>query len=136
MDEYNRIRKQIEISELLVKYKNKACTYEEHEQVIQFMNISLKSFVQSRLTEEELITTAKYISQLETKQQLQEYIELHQIKYEDLSTYDAYILFMVKEKIYHLNQKELNENPRNFCNKVEQLAKNIIYRSKKKERIL
>jgi len=112
MDEYYRIKKQLLISELLLKYKNKECTEEEHNQVFEFMHTSLKSFVQSRLADDEIKLAFKYISELEINEQLKKYIETQQKIYENLNVYESYILFEAKERLYYLEQKKLNEQIR------------------------
>jgi hypothetical protein len=112
MDKYNNIRKQIVTSELLVKYKNKECTQEEHNQVVEFMHTYLKKFIKSRLTEEALDSANIFIETLETEEQLKKYINLQEVNYMDLNIYNAYVLFIAKEKLYYLQQKSINEKIR------------------------
>ena len=110
LDEYLRIKKQLKVSKLLLKYKNKECNKEEHDYVFNFMHTSLKSFIQSRLTNEERELSFRFISELETNDKLKEYVELHQKEpYEKLSIYNSYVLFNAKERLYYLEQKQLNE---------------------------
>jgi hypothetical protein len=112
MEKYHNIKKQMVTSELLVKYKNKECTQEEHNQVVEFMHTSLKEFVRSRLTEEELDSANIFIKTLEAKEQLQKYIDSQEANYMDLSIYNAYVLFIAKEKLYYLQQEATNEKIR------------------------
>lgn len=109
LSKYQKIKKQIAISKLLPKYKNKECTEEEHNQVVEFMNSSLSKFVKSKLTEDEMKLASEYISKLEEKNQLKDYIETQQKIYESLNVYDAYILFEAKEKLYRIEQKKLTK---------------------------
>lgn len=122
IEKYLEIKKQIDMSELLIKYKNRTCTCEEHEQVSEYLNQSLKKFVKNRLTEEELKLSNKCISKLETKQQLQEYIDANENNYEKLSICEAYTLFRAKEKKYRMNEQQLNEDIKNNqlenCNRL------------------
>lgn len=127
MDEYLKIKKQVKISELLPKYKKKECTKEEHNQVLDFMHTSLKSFIQSRLTEEEIELASKYINKLEKNEQLKEYIETQQKIYENLNIYEAYVLFKAKERLYYLEQKQLNKKIKsNQIERSTSLKKNLI----------
>jgi hypothetical protein len=112
MDKYNNIRKQIVTSELLVKYKNKECTQEEHNQVVEFMHTSLKKFIKSRLTEEELNSANIFIETLETKEQLLKYIDSQEVNYMNLNIYNSYVLFVAKERLYYLEQKAIEEKIR------------------------
>lgn len=108
MNEYYRIKNQLKISELLLKYKNQECTKEEHDQVSKFMNhTSLTSFVKSRLTNDEIGLAFRYISELEKNEQLKNYIETQQKIYENLNIYEAFILFKAKERLFNLEQKNL-----------------------------
>lgn len=128
MDEYYRIKKQLLISELLVKYKNQDCTQEEHEQVVEFMKTSLKSFVKSRLSEKEVELASIYISDLEMNEQLKEYINSQQEMYDHLSIYEAYVLFEAKERLYYLEQRKLNEKNRSEQIKRVASLKNSLIR--------
>ena len=73
------------------------------------MNSSLSKFVKSKLTEDEMKLASEYISKLEEKNQLKDYIETQQKIYESLNIYDAYILFEAKEKLYRIEQKKLTK---------------------------
>ena len=128
LDEYLRIKKQLKVSKLLLKYKNKECNKEEHDYVLNFMRTSLKSFIQSRLTNEEQELSFRFISELETNDKLKEYVELHQKEpYEKLSIYNSYVLFNAKERLYYLEQKQLNEKITNaqIKNSIN-LRKNLV----------
>lgn len=127
INEYLKIKKQVAISELLLKYKKKECNKEEHDLAFNFMHTSLTSFVRSRLTESDRELASKCISKLETNNQLKQYIELHQKKYEDLSIYEAYVLFEAKERLYYLGQRELNEKIRHEqVERAANLKKNLL----------
>ena len=109
MDEDYRIKKQIEISKLLLKYKEKQCTKEEYDQVVEFMHTSLKNFVDNRITDEEKSMAKLIVSNLTTKQDLKEYIESNEGRYDSLNILTAYTLFIVKEKLYNIDHNELNK---------------------------
>ena len=127
LDKYSRIKKQLTISKLLLKYKNKECTKEEHDQVLEFMHTSLKLFIQSRLTDDEIELASEYIYKLETNDQLKKHIETKQKIYESLNIYESYILFEAKERLYYLEQKQLREKIRNdLKDKNTILKKNLI----------
>lgn len=61
INEYLKIKKQVAISELLLKYKKKECNKEEHDLAFNFMHTSLTSFVRSRLTESDRELASKCI---------------------------------------------------------------------------
>ena len=125
LDKYHRIKKQLDFSKLLLKYKNKSCTREEHNFVSQFMNTSLKEFVKSKVTKEQQESAERIISNLFEKKELEQYIELQQEQYDALSIYESYVLFIAKEKKYNEIQKETTEKIRN-----EQLESAIRLRKK------
>ena len=112
-NEYLRIKNQLMISRLLLKYKNKNCSKEEYDLVTNFMNsMSLQTLIETKLTEEEIELASKNISKLETVEQLEEYIESQQKKFEDLDAYESYVLLKVKEKLYNINQRKTKDQIR------------------------
>ena len=126
LDKYHRIKKQLDFSKLLLKYKNKSCTREEHNFVSQFMNTSLKEFVKSKVTKEQQESAKRIISNLFEKKELEQYIELQQEQYDALSIYESYVLFIAKEKKYDV-QKETTEKIRNEqLERAIRLRKNLI----------
>lgn len=127
LDKYHRIKKQLDFSKLLLKYKNKSCTREEHNFVSQFMNTSLKEFVKSKVTKEQQESAERIISNLFEKKELEQYIELQQEQYDALSIYESYVLFIAKEKKYNEIQKETTEKIRNEqLERAIRLRKNLI----------
>jgi len=127
LDKYYRIKKQLDFSKLLLKYKNKSCTREEHNFVLQFMNTSLKEFVKSKVTKEQQESAERIISNLFEKKELEQYIELQQEQYDALSIYESYVLFIAKEKKYNEIQKETTEKIRNEqLDRAIRLKKNLI----------
>lgn len=112
MEEYYRVRKQKEIASLFVKYKNRTCTKEEHDEVLDYMNMSLSTFIANRLTNEELNEVSKRIAMLSDNNSLEEYISTYDKKYDSLNVVEAYTLFRAKEKVYNQKQAELNEQIR------------------------
>ena len=59
-NEYLRIKNQLMISRLLLKYKNKNCSKEEYDLVTNFMNsMSLQTLIETKLTEEEIVLLAQ-----------------------------------------------------------------------------
>lgn len=98
------------ISELFLKYKNKNCSKEEYDIVTRFMDsMSLQTLIKTKLTEEEIELASKTISKLETIEQLEEYIESQQKKFEELNAYESYIFLLAKEKIYNSKQRKTKE---------------------------
>lgn len=89
ISEYSRIKNQLMISELFLKYKNKNCSKEEYNIVTRFMDsMSLQTLIKTKLTEEEIELASKTISKLETIEQLEEYIESQPKKFEELNAYE------------------------------------------------
>lgn len=84
INEYSRIKNQLMISELFLKYKNKNCSKEEYDIVTRFMDsMSLQTLIKTKLTEDEIELASKAISKLKTIEQLEEYIESQQKKFEE-----------------------------------------------------
>ena len=114
IQKYLKIRERMELSKLLIKYKNKDCTQEEHDKVADYMhNTSLRNLVNSRVSEEEMAKAASILNNFEATGDLKKYIESKENDYAELSIYDAYILFYAKEKLYNIEQSELNEKIKN-----------------------
>lgn len=110
INEYSRIKNQLMISELFLKYKNKNCSKEEYDIVTRFMDsMSLQTLIKTKLTEDEIELASKAISKLKTIEQLEEYIELQQKKFEELNAYESYIFLLAKEKLHNLNQDKVME---------------------------
>ena len=106
MDLYTRLINQSKMADLLKKYKERKCTKTEHDIVKKFMNDNkLEEFVSSRMTTEEKDKAEKYISDL-TKDELKKYIDINKDNYEKLAVFDAYILFIAKEKLYEIEKSE------------------------------
>lgn len=128
INEYSRIKNQLMISELFLKYKNKNCSKEEYDIVTRFMDsMSLQTLIETKLTEEEIELASKSISKLETIEQLEEYIESQQKKFEELSAYESYVLLKAKEKIYNLKQRKVKEQIRiEQTRRADNLVKGLI----------
>lgn len=128
LEKYLEIKKRMKLSKLLIKYKSRDCTQIEHDVVLDYMNnTSLTELVNSRLTEEEKNNAYSFLGNLETKSDLKKYIESKNGNYTELSIYDAYILYIAKEKLYNMRQSELNKKIRN--DQIERganLKKNLI----------
>lgn len=104
----------MELSKLLIKYKNRKCTQEEHDKVVDYMqNTFLRNLVNSRVSEEEKKKVFLFLNNFETIRDLKKYIESKGNDYTELSIYDAYILFYAKEKLYNIEQSEINDKIRN-----------------------
>lgn len=114
IQKYSKIREKMELSKLLVKYKNRDCTQEEHDKVVNYMhNTSLSNLVNSRVSEEEKGKASLILNDFETIEDLKKYIESKENDYTELSIYDAYVLFYAKEKLYNIKQSELNDKIKN-----------------------
>lgn len=109
IDMYNKIKEQLEVSNLLLKYKNKDCTKKEHDLVSKFMDKSLSRYVKSKVSKEEQEEADLFIEELLNEDKIQDYIDIKEEEYDELNVYDAYVLFMAKEKMYEKNSKELND---------------------------
>lgn len=108
LDKYNSIKKQLYMSLLFRKYKVQECTKVEHDLVLDYMHNSLTSFVRDRMTEDEQRKALVFLLS-KSKEELEEYIQSREDKYDELSAYAAYVLFMAKETLYDIKQEELNE---------------------------
>ena len=106
LEEYTRIKKQIDISNLFIKYKNKECNKEEHDKVIEFMKQPLIDFIESRLSKEEISISKSLISLLNSKKTLEDYINSKK-EIDKLNIYESYIVYIAKEKLYNINNTEL-----------------------------
>ena len=114
MEEYHKIKKQMEMSELFTKYKNKNCSKEEHELVVKHMDNSLKDFMKERLTEEEIKQSRKILSEFRkmSEFELGKYIDRQMTNYNNLTILEAYILYEVREIKNYKYNSELNEKIR------------------------
>ena len=128
IQKYLKIREKMELSKLLIKYKNRKCTQEEHDKVVDYMqNTSLRNLVNSRVSEEEKEKVSLFLNDFETIGDLKKYIESKDNDYTELSIHDAYILFYAKEKLYNIEQSELNDKIRNEkIEKASSLKKSLI----------
>lgn len=126
INEYSRIKNQFMISELFLKYKN--CSKEEYDIVTRFMDsMSLQTLIKTKLTEDEIELASKVISKLKTIEQLEEYIESQQKKFEELNAYESYIFLLAKEKLHNLNQDKVMEQIRiEQERKTDNLIKGLI----------
>lgn len=130
LDKYYRIRTQLNMTELFKKYKNRECTKEEHDRVIEYMkNNPLKNFVRSKISFNDKYKAQKFIENLsnESKESSKNYIELQESKYDELSIYDSYVLFELKEYLYSIEQNELNDRIRKeSLEREKKLRKSLI----------
>ena len=111
---YWKLRERMELYKLLLKYKNKDCTPEEHDKVVAYMhNTSLRNLVNNSVSEEEKKRASLILNDLITIEDLRTYIKFKEKDYVELSIYDAYILFYAKEKLFNIEQIEFNEKIRN-----------------------
>lgn len=114
IQEYLKIRERMELSKLLIKYKNRECTQEEHDRVVIFMrSTSLKSLVNSMISEEVKNEVSLILDELRTVDDLKRYIASKDGCYTELSIRDAYTLFSAKERLYNLEQSDLNNQIKN-----------------------
>ena len=112
LDKYYKLKTQLNMSELFKKYRDRKCTDEEHDIVLDFMkNNSLKSFVRKSVNADDKVKAYKFIEDLfnESIESLKEYIDLTERRYDELSVYDSYVLFEAKEYLYRIEQGQLNE---------------------------
>ena len=112
LDKYYKLKTQLNMSELFKKYRDRKCTDEEHDIVLDFMkNNSLKSFVRKSVNMDDKIKAYNFIEDLfnESIESLKEYIDLKERRYDELSVYDSYVLFEAKEYLYRIEQRQLNE---------------------------
>ena len=121
----------IYLSELLKKYKNKDCNNEEYNIVLCFMkNNSLKSFVRNRVSDEERNRACRFINDLlnKSRESINEYIELLENNYNELSIYYSYVLFELKEYLYNVDQNELNDKIKNESYNRESILRKSLVR--------
>ena len=106
LEKYKKIRNQLDVSKLLVKYKNKECTREEHDLVYNFVHTSLTAFIESRFTSDEKQKAKTSLEQLDTKEKLIEFVKENEANYDALDIYEAYLLYLAEEKKYDLETSE------------------------------
>lgn len=114
VQKYLKIRERMELSKLLIKYKNRECTQEEHDKVVDYMhNTSLRNLVNSMVSEEVKEEVSLILDEFKTISDLKKYIESKDEYYTELSIYDAYVLFYAKERLYNIEQSDLNDEIKN-----------------------
>ncbi len=127
LNRYTRLSKQNKIAMLFNKYKERKCTKEEHDAVRK--NIEkhhLETFVASRMTKEEKDSASKFIDNL-SKEELEKYIDANKDNYESLSVYDAYVLFIAREKLHDINAREhAKETMRRDAYNAQHLVKSLM----------
>ncbi len=112
LDKYYKIKTQLNMCELFKKYKLRECTKEEHDLVFNYMNNnSLTKFVNDRMTEYEIKDANNYALSFR-KNEAKIFVETYENKYDHLNVYDAYVLFIIKDNLYKVEQKELNDKIR------------------------
>ena len=116
---YNKIQNQKKLSKLFIKYKNQTCNQEEYDQVSKFMENSLESFMEKRLTKGEIKKSYTILSEFKklSIETLNEYIDEQMRKYKELSLFEAYILYKVK--IIRYNKVNNETNDKIFDDKME-----------------
>ena len=116
---YNKIQNQKKLSKLFIKYKNQTCNQEEYDQVSKFMENSLESFMEKRLTKGEIKKSYTILSEFKklSIEILNEYIDEQMRKYKELSLFEAYILYKVK--IIRYNKVNNETNDKIFNDKME-----------------
>lgn len=112
---YLKIKEQKTMAELFTKYRNKDCTKKEHDSVYSYMKNSLRNFMKSRLTEDELNESREILEKFRAKEvpELKSYIKSEMNNYADLTLVGAYILYEVKEIEYYKKENETNSKIRN-----------------------
>ena len=112
---YLKIKEQKRMADLFIKYKNKNCTREEHDSVSGYMKNSLKDFMRNRLTESELDESYEILDVLRKKEipELECYVKSKTDNYSDLTLFEAYILYEVREIDYCKKGDDVNNTIRN-----------------------
>lgn len=112
---YLKIKEQKTMAELFTKYRNKDCTKKEHDSVYSYMKNSLRDFMKSRLTGDELNKSREILEKFRAKEvpELKSYIKSKMNNYADLTLVEAYILYEVKEIEYYKKENETNSKIRN-----------------------
>lgn len=127
LDKFIKLSKQNKIANLMIKYKDRKCSKEEHDIVKKFMfNHNLETFVASRMTKEEKNMAQKLIDDLSVEE-LKTYINENKDNYENLSVFDAYVLFIAKEKLHDINAiQHAEETMRRQAEAAQHLRKSLI----------
>lgn len=126
---YLKIKEQKTMAELFTKYRNKDCTKKEHDSVYSYMKNSLRNFMESRLTEDELNESREVLEKFRAKEipELKSYIKSKMNNYADLTLVEAYVLYEVKEIEYYKKGNETNSKIRNSQKEREStLRKSLI----------
>lgn len=122
LEKYLKIKNQQLICKLFIKYKNKNCTKEEHNQVFNYMDNNIEKYMCERLTKEEIEYADEKLIDFRNLSQsdLQQYIDKQMINYNNLTLFDIYILYKVREIKYNKSSLEFFEK-----NRDEQLERHI-----------
>jgi len=106
LSEYLKIKKQVYVSKLFLKYKNKNCNEEEYAAVQDFMNKNkLSAFIESKVDLNQKEQSINFITKLIQDNTIEKYIEIREKNYSELDIYESYVLFKAKETLYNINQK-------------------------------
>ncbi len=108
LEKYCKIKRQMEVHKLLPKYFEQRCSVKEHNLVYDFVTSSLKDFIESRMTEEEMTGAYTLVSSM-TKDDLKKFIDYLDGKFMELSTYMAYVLLLANKRYYEMDNMEQME---------------------------
>jgi len=108
LEKYSQIKRQMEVHKLLPKYFEQKCSEEEHNIVYDFVTSSLKKFIESRLTDEEITGAYTLVSSM-SKDDLKKFIDYLNGKFMELSVYMAYVLLIANKRYYEIDNIEQME---------------------------
>ena len=106
---FKELQEHIQMVDLLNKYKNRECSLDEYNKVVKFMGIGLDNLIVSRMTDEEMIASSRFVSSLETENDLIDFISTENDCYNDLSVFDAYKLYLATLKLKSIKSKDNRE---------------------------
>ena len=111
LEMYASIKRQMEVHKLLPKYIEQNCSDEEHSIVFDFVTKSLVDFIESRMTDEEKRNASTFVQSM-PKDILKDFIDSNKDKYNELSVYEAYVLYLANDTYYRIVSNERIERQR------------------------
>ena len=112
LEQYKKLKLQMELAKLLPKYREHNCTQEEHDIVSNFFDeYSISAFMKSRLTDEEFNSSIRALASIK-EDELSDFIQHNEEKFNDLSVQDTYTLYLASSRLKVIRDKDLNDRIR------------------------
>ena len=112
IEQYKKLKLQMELAKLLPKYREHNCTQEEHDIVSNFFDeYSISAFMKSRLTDEEFNNSIRAVASIK-EDELSDYIQTNEENFDNLSAQETYTLYLASSRLKSIRDKELNDRIR------------------------